>query len=153
MTAPPYPRTPDGLPDMRRIPDWLLNHPELAKRGIVLQKPIQPVRMIIYLFTACSLLLRCFRDKFTVYQTQWKREGPIYVVKALKAGRPEADFYELFERYSDAPTDHTVPHELIRCEQSLVVMPRLSEIYKILTLQTSSIIAAFDQIMEVGVGY
>ncbi|TBU55757.1 hypothetical protein BD310DRAFT_669407 [Dichomitus squalens] len=30
------------IPDMRKIPDWLLNHPELHKRGVVLHKSLQP---------------------------------------------------------------------------------------------------------------
>ena len=30
---------------MFKIPDWLLTHPELHKRGIVLHKPLQPVNI------------------------------------------------------------------------------------------------------------
>ena len=84
-----------------------------------------------------------------MYNTERVAEGPIYVVKAIKPSRPEADFYELFDRYSDSPTDHTIPHELIRCERPLVVMPYVGDIEYIVTYKTSSMLAAFDQILEV----
>ena len=149
MAASLIPPTDTDVPDMRKIPDWLLNHPELRKRGIILYKPIQPARIFILSVSVKSLPARQSLCQFTVYQTQWVEEGPIYLVKALKIGRPEAEFYQLFEQYSDSPADHTVPHELIRCEHPLVVMPCLSRLCDLLTLKTSSIIAAFNQIMEV----
>ena len=39
------PSSPDLKPaiDMSKIPDWLLTHPELRKRGITLHTPLQPV--------------------------------------------------------------------------------------------------------------
>ncbi len=37
------PGSEPGVMDLRKIPDWLLIHPELRKRGIILHKPLQPV--------------------------------------------------------------------------------------------------------------
>ena len=47
MAASLIPPTDTDVPDMRKIPDWLLNHPELRKRGIILYKPVQPARIFI----------------------------------------------------------------------------------------------------------
>ncbi|PIL34785.1 hypothetical protein GSI_02572 [Ganoderma sinense ZZ0214-1] len=131
MTAPASPASSssDLEPEMdiTKIPDWLLTHPGLHKRGIVVHEALQP---------------------FTVYATQWRPEGPIYVVKAINPSRPEADFYDLFDRYSDSPTDHTVPHEVIRCDRPLLVMPFASRIMHFCSCKTSSILATFDQVLE-----
>ncbi|KAM5541277.1 hypothetical protein V8D89_005206 [Ganoderma adspersum] len=112
---------------MLKIPDWLLTHPELRKRGIVVHKPLQP---------------------FTVYHTEWRPEGPIYVVKAIKASRPEVEFFDLLDRYSDSPADHTIPHEIIRCDPPLAVMPLASRVANICSTKSSSILAVFDQVLE-----
>ncbi|KAM5541293.1 hypothetical protein V8D89_005222 [Ganoderma adspersum] len=113
--------------DMSKIPDWLLTHPELRKRGITLHTPLQP---------------------FTVYATERRPEGPVHVVKAIKPSGPEADIYDLLDQHSDSPNDHTIPHELIRCERPLVVMLFASALDDFCTKYTSSILAAFDQILE-----
>ncbi len=42
-TALAAPASPEPVIDLRKIPDWLLTHPELRKRGIILHKPLQPV--------------------------------------------------------------------------------------------------------------
>ena len=146
MSTPPNPSSRSPVPDFGKVPEWLLSHPELQKRGIVLHRLLYPARIAVllpFLAHLNSLI------QFTVYQTQWVEEGPIYVVKALKAHRSEADSFQLLEQYSHLPSDHTIPHELIRCEPPLVVMPRLSPIFELLTSKISSIIAAFGQIMEV----
>ena len=84
-----------------------------------------------------------------MYNTKWVTEGPIYVVKAIKPSGTEADIYDLLDRHSESPNDHTIPHELIRCERPLVVMPFASALDDFCTQYTSSILAAFDQILEV----
>ena len=73
----------------------------------------------------------------------------MHVVKAIKPSEPEADIYEQLDRYAESPSDHTIPHELIRCERPLVVMPFATPIDEFCTCRTSSILAAFDQILEV----
>ncbi|PIL34796.1 hypothetical protein GSI_02583 [Ganoderma sinense ZZ0214-1] len=113
--------------DMGKVPDWLLTHPELRKRRIVVHEPLQP---------------------FTVYQTEWVSEGPIHVVKAINPSKPEADIFELLDRHSDSPTDHAIPHELIRCDRPLVVMPFVSGIQYAITYKTGAILAVFAQILE-----
>ena len=35
--------SPEPAMSMSKIPDWLLTHPELLKRGIVVHEPLQPV--------------------------------------------------------------------------------------------------------------
>ncbi|PIL34767.1 hypothetical protein GSI_02554 [Ganoderma sinense ZZ0214-1] len=100
------PAPPRREPTMSKIPDWLLTHPELHKRGITVHSPLQP---------------------FTVYMTERRPEGPVYVVKAIDPSRPELDIYDLLDQHSDSATNHTIPHELIRA---------------------SSILAVFDQILE-----
>ncbi|PIL34808.1 hypothetical protein GSI_02595 [Ganoderma sinense ZZ0214-1] len=119
--------TPKPVASMAKIPDWLLTHPELHKRGIVVHRPVQP---------------------FTVYETEWQPEGPIYVVKGINPSRPEADIYDLLDRYSDSPADHTIPHEVIRCERPLLVMPFVGFIEYAITYKTSSMLAVFGQILE-----
>ncbi|PIL34816.1 hypothetical protein GSI_02603 [Ganoderma sinense ZZ0214-1] len=115
--------SPEPVMSMAKIPDWLLTHPELRKRGLVVHEPsLQP--------------------------TEWCSEGPVYVVKAINPSRPEADMYELLDRHSDSPTDHTVPHELIRGERPLLVMPYVAGVEFIITNKSSSILAVFDQILE-----
>ncbi|KAM5541247.1 hypothetical protein V8D89_005176 [Ganoderma adspersum] len=130
---PADPADPEPVVSTAKIPDWLLTHPELLKRGIVIREPLwQPLTS----------------ENFTVYNTRWVADGPIYVVKAINPSRPEADFYELLDRHSDSPTDHTIPHELIRCERLVLVMPFVGAIEYIITYKTSSMLAAFDQILE-----
>ncbi|KAM5541239.1 hypothetical protein V8D89_005168 [Ganoderma adspersum] len=127
-TIPPFPE--DEITNyMSTIPDWLLTHPELLKREIVVREPLQPL-------TSAN---------FTVYNTRWVAEGPIYVVKAINPSRPEADFYELLDRHSHSPTDHTIPHELICCERPVLVMPFVGAIEYIVTYKTSSMLAAFNR--------
>lgn len=84
-----------------------------------------------------------------MYNTKWVTEGPIYVVKAINPSRPEADIYELLDESSDSPTNHTIPHELIRCERPVLVMPFVGAIEYVISYKTSSMLAAFDQILEV----
>nr|VWO99428.1 Tyrosine-protein phosphatase YVH1 [Ganoderma boninense] len=127
LCAPAVPASLEQGMDMGKIPDWLLTHPELRKRQIIVHEPLQP---------------------FTVYQTKWLPEGPIHVVKTLKPSRPEADIYDLLDRHSGSPTDHTIPHELIRCECPLVVMPFVSGMEYAMTYKTSAILAVFAQILE-----
>ena len=42
---PPALSSSDIKMSMFKIPDWLLTHPELRKRGIVVHKPLQPVNI------------------------------------------------------------------------------------------------------------
>ncbi|PIL34783.1 hypothetical protein GSI_02570 [Ganoderma sinense ZZ0214-1] len=142
MIAPPLPIGPDlvDIPDVlnapalptpkatiSKVPDWLLTHPELHKRGITLRSPLQPP---------------------TVYMTKRRPEEPVYVVKVVDPSRLEVAMYDLLDQHSDSPTDHTIPHEVIRCEPHLVVMPYASPIEMACNQKTSSILAAFDQILE-----
>ncbi|KAM5541271.1 hypothetical protein V8D89_005200 [Ganoderma adspersum] len=121
----PAPTTP--ISDFSKVPDWLLTHPELLKRGIALHKPLQPL---------------------SVYQTKWITYGPVYVVKTLKPSKPEADIFELLDQHADSPSDHTIPHELLRSERPIVIMPFAGCIEEVFTFKTSSILAAFDQVLE-----
>ncbi|PIL34766.1 hypothetical protein GSI_02553 [Ganoderma sinense ZZ0214-1] len=131
IIAPPLPIGPDffDIPEIFNAP--ALPRPEptikLHKRGITVHSPLQP---------------------FTVYMTKRQPEGPVYVVKAIDPSRPEVAMYDLLDQHSSSPTDHTIPHELIRCERPLVVMPYASPIEKVCNYKTSSILATFDQILE-----
>ena len=49
--GPPSPVDPEPIMSMAKIPDWLLTHPELIKRGIVVREPLQPVSLSTPEFT------------------------------------------------------------------------------------------------------
>ena len=44
--------SPKPFMDLSKIPDWLVTHPELLKRGITLYKPLQPVSTSLYTHSA-----------------------------------------------------------------------------------------------------
>ena len=73
----------------------------------------------------------------------------MYVVKAIDPSRPEVAMYDLLDQQSESPTNHTIPHELIRCERPLVVMPYVSDLREACPCSASTILAVFDQILEV----
>nr|VWO99431.1 Uncharacterized protein [Ganoderma boninense] len=134
MATPTHPATlstpPSPTPsiDMEAIPDWLVTHPELRKREITLYRPLQP---------------------FTVYITDYGVGRPPRVVKALNPSRQEIPMYDLFDQLSGSPiSNHTIPHEIVRCERPLLIMPCVSQVSDICVPKTSSVLAAFDQILE-----
>ncbi|PIL34804.1 hypothetical protein GSI_02591 [Ganoderma sinense ZZ0214-1] len=103
--APSAPSSPEPVVSMEKIPDWLVTHPELRKRGITLRRPLQP-------FTEIAM-------------------------------------YDLFDQLSGSPiSSHTIPHEIVRCDRPLLLMPFASEVLDICSRTTSSVLAAFDQILE-----
>ena len=58
--------------------------------------------------------------------------------------------YDLFDQLPGSPIGrHTIPHEIVRCVRPLLIMPHASHISEIYTPTTSSVLAAFDQILEV----
>nr|VWO95311.1 N/A [Ganoderma boninense] len=109
-TVPSMPPSPEPFISMAMIPNWLITHPELRKRGIMLERPLQP---------------------FTIYATDYDFDGPSRVVKAINPS-----------------SRHTIPHEIVHCERPLLIMPYASPVLKICKRTTSSILAAFDQILE-----
>ncbi|PIL34802.1 hypothetical protein GSI_02589 [Ganoderma sinense ZZ0214-1] len=126
--APATPASPQPVVSMERIPDWLITHPELRKRGITLHRPLQP---------------------FTVYRTDLYQEGPVHVVKAINPSRQEIAMYDLFDQLSGSPiSNHTIPHEIVRCDRPLLIMPFASDVLDICSRSTSSVLAVFDQILE-----
>nr|VWO94728.1 Lmo1883 protein [Ganoderma boninense] len=127
-TVPSTSPSPEPFISMVTIPKWLITHPELRKRGITLERPLQP---------------------FTVYATDCDFDRPSRVVKAINPSRQEIPMYDLFDQLSGSPISrHTIPHEIVLCERPLLIMPHASHISEIYTPTTSSVLAAFDQILE-----
>ena len=58
--------------------------------------------------------------------------------------------YDLFDQLSGSPINqHTIPHEIVRCDRPLLIMPFVGEALDICSRTTSSVLAVFDQILEV----
>ncbi|KAI0350787.1 hypothetical protein OH77DRAFT_1506857 [Trametes cingulata] len=90
--------------ELSRAPEWLRNHPELRRRGILLTDFFKPP---------------------IVYRTSV--EGPNHVVKVLEHDSDEATIYRLLHHLKSS-RNHTIPCEIIECpgQQPILLMPCLS---------------------------
>ncbi|KAI0655868.1 hypothetical protein C8Q70DRAFT_1122401 [Cubamyces menziesii] len=103
-TGPPWiAYNPDGSMHMGGVPDRLLHHPEMLRRGIKLAGAMSPGVV--------------FRSIPT--------EDPQFVVKVVDLDTEELPIYERLLRESKAPRNHTIPCEIYREGHPLLIMPYL----------------------------
>ncbi|KAI0658941.1 hypothetical protein C8Q70DRAFT_916692 [Cubamyces menziesii] len=103
-----YARDSDGSILYSGVPDRLAGHPELARRGIVLDYALKPG---------------------VVFESLAKDEGPGdrgFVVKVLDLEDEELEIYERLLSRLDSPQNHTIPCEIVRNGHPMLIMPMLS---------------------------
>ncbi|KAJ8481351.1 hypothetical protein ONZ51_g6048 [Trametes cubensis] len=132
-----YARYPNGDINCGGVPDRLLNHPELQRRGIVLRDPSKP-----------GVVFRSFATD----------DGPHnqgFVVKVLDLDTQELEIYERLLDHVSSPQNHTIPSEIVRSGHPMLIMPMLSRIDMVIYQQCSSLSGLADvfyQLIE-GVNY
>ncbi|KAI0330101.1 hypothetical protein GY45DRAFT_1303599 [Cubamyces sp. BRFM 1775] len=132
-----YATTPDGDVILGAVPDRLLCHPELQRRGIVLRQSMKP-----------GVAFRSFATD----------DGPLdrgFVVKVLDLNTQELEIYERLLDHLDSPQNHTIPCEIVRNGHPMLIMPLLSPIELMIVGRCSSLSGLLDifyQIIE-GVTY
>ncbi|KAI0654282.1 hypothetical protein C8Q70DRAFT_1028602 [Cubamyces menziesii] len=110
-----YAREPDGSIIFSGVPERLVGHPELVRRGIELDYAVKPG---------------------VVFESIAKDEGPGdrgFVVKALDLEDEELEIYERLLRCLDSPQNHTIPCEIVRSGHPMLIMPMLSSIDFVVT--------------------
>ncbi|KAI0745883.1 hypothetical protein C8Q76DRAFT_665209 [Earliella scabrosa] len=128
-----------------KVPEWILDHPELKARGIILDHPVKPVSS---LFVSPVASLSILQD--VAWRTGYDDPGRPYVIKTVKSSSPEADIYEKLLRFSSASPNHTLPCKVIRSHPPLLIMPALSE-FTVLPFHEWSfgaLLRGFDQVLE-----
>ncbi|KAJ8462841.1 hypothetical protein ONZ51_g10643 [Trametes cubensis] len=132
-----YARNPDGKIVLGAVPDRLLNHPELQRRGIVLRDSSKP-----------GVVFRSFATD----------DGPPnrgFVVKVLDLNTQELEIYERLLDHVGSPQNHTIPSEIVRSGHPMLIMPMLSRIDMVMcqwSLSLSGLADIFYQLVE-GVDY
>ncbi|TBU22180.1 hypothetical protein BD311DRAFT_676699 [Dichomitus squalens] len=122
----------DEIPDILKVPPWLIQHPELQRRGIHLAQTLRPG---------------------TVFATEWGK-SPRTVVKIVDPSKEEADILDSLQRDIACPASHVVPCDVVRSDKLLAIMPCLSSIEELLftSEKLSNVLDMFDQLLE-GVAY
>ncbi|KAI0658959.1 hypothetical protein C8Q70DRAFT_140952 [Cubamyces menziesii] len=132
-----YARNPSGSINCSGVPDRLIDHPELLRRGIVLIDSMKPG---------------------VVFRSLVQDGGPAgrgFVVKVLDLADEELKVYERLLGCIDSPQNHTIPCEIVRDGHPMLIMPMLSRIDATISQQCnqlSDLVDIFYQLIE-GVGY
>ncbi|KAI0328456.1 hypothetical protein GY45DRAFT_1355149 [Cubamyces sp. BRFM 1775] len=108
-----YGRHEDGSIHYSGVPNRLLSHPELVRRGIVLHDALKPG---------------------VVFRTLAEHSGADYdyVVKVLDLEDEELEIYERLLDHISSPRNHTIPSELIRNGHPILIMPLIYDIHSML---------------------
>ncbi|KAJ8463610.1 hypothetical protein ONZ51_g10156 [Trametes cubensis] len=109
-----YAREPDGSILCSGVPERLVRHPELVKRGIGLDYALKPG---------------------VVFESIAKDEGPGdrgFVVKVLDLEDEELEIYERLLGCLDSPQNHTIPCEIVRNGHPMLIMPMLSRMEQVI---------------------
>ncbi|KAI0328454.1 hypothetical protein GY45DRAFT_1281814 [Cubamyces sp. BRFM 1775] len=103
-----YGRHEDGSIHYGGVPDRLLSHPELVRRGIVLHWSVKPG---------------------VVFRTLAWHSGADhdYAVKVLDLEDEELEIYERLLAHISSPRNHTIPSELIRNGHPILIMPLIDD--------------------------
>ncbi|KAI0655854.1 hypothetical protein C8Q70DRAFT_1015952 [Cubamyces menziesii] len=125
---------PDGDIRFGGVPDRLLDHPEIRRRGINLTDALKP-----------GVVFRAALDR------------PAFVVKVIDLDTEELPIYERLLRVSDIRLDynHTVPSEIYRDGHPLLMMPYLNTLTSLLIKEGCTLdrlLDIFYQLVE-GVEY
>ncbi|KAJ8462842.1 hypothetical protein ONZ51_g10644 [Trametes cubensis] len=105
-----YARHPDGSIHFSGVPDRLVRHPELVRRGIVLDDSLKPG---------------------VVFRSIVKDPGPAdrgFVIKVIDPADEELEIYERLLGDISSPQNHTIPCEIVRNGHPILIMPMISEI-------------------------
>ncbi|KAH9896630.1 hypothetical protein C8Q73DRAFT_788965 [Cubamyces lactineus] len=134
-----YARHANGTVNFGGVPDRLLNHPELQRRGIVLRDSSKP-----------GVVFRSFA-------TDDGLPNRGFVVKVLDLETEELEIYERLLDDLSSPQNHTIPCEIVRSGHPMLIMPMLSRIDVVIGRRCSSsrlngLLDIFYQIIE-GVTY
>lgn len=108
----------DGNFDLCAIPDRLLSHPEIQRRGIVLTDVLKPVRH----FSRSPALAAHIRGQGTVFGTL-PQIDPVYVVKIIDLSMEELAIYQRLLPELRRPNNHTLPCEVTLNGHPLLIMP------------------------------
>ncbi|TBU38322.1 hypothetical protein BD309DRAFT_994522 [Dichomitus squalens] len=100
----------DEILDILKVPSWLIQHPELQRRGIHLAQTFRPG---------------------TVFATEWGK-SPRTVVKIVDPFKEEADILDSLQRDLACPASHVVPCDVVRSDKLLAIMPCLFSIEELL---------------------
>ncbi|KAH9886284.1 hypothetical protein C8Q73DRAFT_285790 [Cubamyces lactineus] len=123
---------PDGSVRLGGVPERLLHHPEMHRRGITLTDALKP-----------AVVFRAASDK------------PAYVVKVLDLDTEELQIYERLLSDIDSPRNHTIPCDIYREGHPLLIMPyvnTLSSLVEDANRSPSQLLDMFCQLTE-GVEY
>ncbi|KAH9886280.1 hypothetical protein C8Q73DRAFT_285685 [Cubamyces lactineus] len=97
---------PDGTEHCGGVPDRLLKHPEMRRRGIILTDALKP-----------GVVFRAEQD-----------DEPSFVVKVFDLNTEELHIYERLLAGIHSPCNHTVPSEIYRDGHPLLIMPCLNNL-------------------------
>ncbi|KAH9896640.1 hypothetical protein C8Q73DRAFT_686397 [Cubamyces lactineus] len=133
-----YARNHDGSIHYSGVRGRLVNHPELVRRGIVLDDSLKPG---------------------VVFRSIAKDGGPAdrgFVIKVLDLDDEELKIYERLLANLSSPRNHTIPCEIVRDGHPILIMPMISDIDSMITgrrcKSSSDLADIFYQLIE-GVDY
>ncbi|KAI0330095.1 hypothetical protein GY45DRAFT_786728 [Cubamyces sp. BRFM 1775] len=132
-----YARNPNGSINCSGVPDRLIDHPELLRRGIVLIDSMKPG---------------------VVFRSLAQDDGPGgrgFVVKVLDLADEELQIYERLLGCINSLQNHTIPCEIVRDGHPMLIMPMLSRMNLAIRRQCnqlSDLVDIFYQLIE-GVDY
>ncbi|KAI0325207.1 hypothetical protein GY45DRAFT_1330628 [Cubamyces sp. BRFM 1775] len=112
---------PDGEIVYGGVPDRLLHHPEIRRRGIRLTDAIKP-----------GIVFRAGLDE------------PAFVVKVLNTNTEEIRIYDKLLSRIRSPLNHTVPSEIYRDGHPLLIMPYLHNLTGFLLSEDRTPARLFD---------
>ena len=148
-----YAREPDGSIIFSGVPERLVGHPELVRRGIELDYAVKPVSLTLSSRDTMTDILSPTQG--VVFESIAKDEGPGdrgFVVKVLDLEDEELEIYERLLRCLDSPQNHTIPCEIVRNGHPMLIMPMLSSIDFVVTRYCKSfgnLADVFYQLIEV----
>ena len=126
-------------------PDWLLTHPDIVNRGIVVLSPLKSVRPVFHSGCLHTRIADVGTAQYGVYASETE---PFCIVKIVQEGSSEARMYDILLSDLDNPANHTLPCEIIRSDPPLLIMPKVQSLCWVET--AIQIFDAFYQILEVG---
>ncbi|KAI0324122.1 hypothetical protein GY45DRAFT_1331878 [Cubamyces sp. BRFM 1775] len=112
---------PDGSIHISGVPDRLLHHPEMQRRGIRLAYALKP-----------GVVFRAAMD------------GPQFVVKVVDLDTEELPISRRLRGLS-SPRNHAVPCEIYDDEHPLLIMPYLAQLYSLIVWDCPSL----DRLLEI----
>ncbi|KAI0655844.1 hypothetical protein C8Q70DRAFT_1015896 [Cubamyces menziesii] len=121
---------PDGSIHMGGVPERLLHHPEMQRRGIKLVAALNPG--VVF----CSI----------------PTENPQFVVKVLDLGTEELPIYERLLRQANSPRNHTIPCEIYREGHPLLIMPYLMPLDVLISRDCPSLRRLFRAFQDLAEG-